>query len=99
MRAEIENSSLHDSNQFTICGRFRTPFLPVMNKNMTIQTLLSGGGGNFWFWNRIEMRDCEKDRYEGCTNYYKEKIGTLHTFSYKQALLRFGGLRLGAKYF
>ena len=99
MRAEIENSSMHDSNQFTICGRFRTPFLPVMNKNMTIQTLLSGGGGNFWFWNRIEMRDCEKDRYEGCTNYYKEKIGTLYTFSYKQALLRFGGLRLGAKYF
>ena len=81
MRAEIENSSLHDTNQFTICGRFRTPFLPVMNKNMTIQTLLSGG--KIWFWNRIEMRDCEKDRYEGCTNYYKEKIGTLHTFSFK----------------
>ena len=59
MRAEIENSSLQDCNQFTICGRFRTPFLPGMLKNMTIQTLMYSG--KMWFLNSIEMRDCETD--------------------------------------
>ena len=78
MRAEIENSSLQDCDQFTICGRFRTPFLPGtgMLKNMTIQTLIYSG--KMWFLNSIEMRDCELDRYKGCTNYYKHKIGNIH---------------------
>ena len=76
MRAEIEDSSLAESDQFTICGRFRTPFLPHVLRNMTIQTLIYSG--KMWFLNRIEMRDCEEDRYEGCTDYYKEKIGKNH---------------------
>lgn len=74
MRAEIEDSSLQNHDKFTICGRFRTPFLPDRIKNMTIQSLLYRT--NMWFFNRLDMRDCE-DRYEGCTNYYKHKIGKI----------------------
>ena len=67
-----------------------------MKKNMTIQTLIYSG--KIGFLNRIEMRDCEKDRYEGCTNYYKEKIGSLHTFSYTYViivLIYFKGINTG----
>ena len=74
MRAEIEDSSLQNHDKFTICGRFRTPFLPDRIKNMTIQSLLYRT--NMWFFNRLDMRDFE-DRYEGCTNYYKHKIGKI----------------------
>ena len=74
MRVEIEDSSLQEYDQFTICGRFRTPFLPDLIQNMTIQTLLYSS--NMWFLNRIEMRHCE-DRYDGCTNYYKDKISKI----------------------
>ena len=63
-------------DQFTICGRFKSPFLPEILKNMTIQTPIYCG--KMWFLNSIEMRDCELDRYKGCTNYYKHKIGNIH---------------------
>ena len=70
VKAEIKDSSIEKLDQFSICGRFRTPYLPAMKNKM--QTLLYRS--KLWFLNRLDMVSCE-ERYPGCTDYYKRAIG------------------------
>ena len=67
---ELENSSLDKLEQFTLCGRFLTPYLPNMKSN--IQSLIYRH--SMYFMSRIELRSCE-DRYSGCTRFYKDDLG------------------------
>ena len=73
VKVEIKDSSVHKLDQFSICGRFRTPYLPGMKNRF--QTLLYRG--KLWLLNRIDMVSCE-ERYLGCTDYYKRAIGNKH---------------------
>ena len=66
---ELENSSLDKLEQFTLCGRFLTPYLPNMKSN--IQSLIYRH--SMYFMSRIELRSCE-DRYSGCTRFYKDDL-------------------------
>ena len=70
VKVEIQDSSIDKLDQFSICGRFRTPQLPGMKNKM--QTLLYKS--KLWFLNRLDMVSCE-ERYSGCTAYYKRAIG------------------------
>ena len=72
---ELENSSIDKLKQFTLCGRFLTPFLPNMKSN--IQSLVYRK--NMYLMCRIELRSCE-DRYPGCTEFYKHDLGILICF-------------------
>ena len=74
---ELENSSLDKLKQFTLCGRFLTPYLPNMKSN--IQSLLYGN--SMYFMMRIELRSCE-DRYPGCTRFYKDDLGIHLDYSF-----------------
>ena len=70
VKVEIQDSSIDKLDQFSICGRFRTPQLPAMENKM--QTLLYRS--KLWFLNMLDMVSCE-ERYSGCTDYYKRAIG------------------------
>ena len=70
VKVEIKDSSIDKLDQFSICGRFRTPHLPAMKNKM--QTLLYRS--KLWFLNRLNMVNCE-ERYPGCTDYYKRATG------------------------
>ena len=70
VKVEIRDSSIDKLDQFSICGRFRTPYLPVMKNKM--QTLMYRK--KLWLLNRLDMVSCE-ERYPGCTDYYKRAIG------------------------
>ena len=70
VKAEIQDSSIDKLDQFSICGRFRTPYHPAMKNKM--QTLLYRS--KLWFLNRLDMVSCE-ERYPGCTDYYKRAMG------------------------
>lgn len=50
---ELENSSIDKLQQFTICGRFLTPFLPTTFSN--IQTLVFRS--DLYMINAINLRD------------------------------------------
>ena len=69
---EIEHSEVNHLRRFSICGRFKAPYLPTMENNFQCLLYLR----NMWLFNRIDLRGCDK-RYEGCTEYYKDKIGKL----------------------
>ena len=70
VKVEIRDSSIDKLDQFSICGRFRTPYLPAMKNKM--QTLLYRK--KLWLLNRLDMVSCD-ERYPGCTDYYKRAIG------------------------
>ena len=70
-RATILNTtSIKNLHQMTLCGRFKTPYLPKMIN--IVQTIIYIEG--MWSLNRLDMRSCDK-RFPGCTQFYKEALG------------------------
>ena len=76
---ELENSSIDKLKEFTLCGRFLTPYLPHMQSN--VQSLLYRSG--MYLMGRIELRNCE-DRFPGCTKLYQDDLGMLLLLSPSQ---------------
>ena len=70
-QVEILNSSLYGLGEVTVCARFTTSkFLTY--SNLTYQILISYHRS--WLLASFVTLPCE-ERYIGCTQYYKEKLG------------------------
>ena len=71
---EILSSFFDDLDDFTICGRFRNPFLaPTLD---IWQNIVSIPSTNMWLLGNVLIIDCEK-RYDGCNDYYREILGII----------------------
>ena len=68
-RVEISNSSIHEYDQFTLCGRFWSPFNGSM-PNIYLGLVYKP---SYWIFSRLDFRDCE-DWYAGCTGHFRKKI-------------------------
>ena len=68
--AEIMNSAINQLDQVTICGRFRSPYLPGMNNSYQNIIYVEP----IWFLYSLDLRNCDH-RYRGCTEYYKKNVG------------------------
>ena len=86
---EILNSSIHELDQFTICGRFLTSsfstsshvwqtilfkvfiyHIKVLSANQRVQV-------DMYFLAILTATSCDHF-YEGCTKYYKDKLGKIN---------------------
>ena len=86
---EILNSSIHELDQFTICGRFLTSsfstssnvwqtilfkvfiyHIKVLSANQRVQV-------DMYFLAILTATSCDHF-YEGCTKYYKDKLGKMN---------------------
>ena len=68
-KVEMKNSSLKNFEDFTICGRF---FSPYMGNFPFWQTLVYID--EMWLISQIIFMDCDK-LYSGCTEHYKKVFG------------------------
>ena len=68
-RVEIMNSSISDGEEFTICGRFWSPYNGSM-PNIYLGLVYTPF---YWAFSRLDFRDCES-WYAGCTKHFIKKI-------------------------
>ena len=69
--AEILNTiKINALDEVTICGRFRTPYLPFTKDVIQNLVFLK----DMWMLFKLDMHNCEY-RYDGCTKYYRDKLG------------------------
>ena len=71
---EILNSYFDNLDDFTMCGRFRTPFLA---STLDIwQNIVSIPSTDMWLLGLVLIINCDT-RYDGCNDYYKEILGKI----------------------
>ena len=71
---EILNSYFDNLNDFTMCGRFRTPFLA---STLDIwQNIVSIPSTDMWLLGQLLIINCDT-RYDGCNDYYREILGEI----------------------
>ena len=76
---EIRNSYFDNLNDFTMCGRFRTPFLA---STLDIwQNIVSIPSTDMWLLGQLLIINCDT-RYDGCNDYYREILGKIKKCSY-----------------
>ena len=76
---EILNSYFDNLNDFTMCGRFRTPFLA---STLDIwQNIVSIPSTDMWLLGQLLIINCDT-RYDGCNDYYREILGKIKKCSY-----------------
>ena len=86
---EILNSSIHELDQFTICGRFLTSSFTTSShvwQNILFKVFMSqinllcanqGVQVDMYFLAILTATSCDHF-YEGCTKYYKDKLGKMN---------------------
>ena len=80
---EIRNSYFDNLNDFTMCGRFRTPFLA---STLDIwQNIVSIPSTDMWLLGQLLIINCDT-RYDGCNDYYREILGKIKKYGYLKRL-------------
>ena len=71
---EILNTYFDNLVDFTMCGRFRNPFLA---STLDIwQNIVSIPSTDMWLLGKVLIKDCDT-RYDGCNDYYREILGKI----------------------
>ena len=80
---EILNSYFDNLNDFTMCGRFRTPFLASTQDIW--QNIVSIPSTDMWLLGQLLIINCDT-RYDGCNDYYQEILGKIRRYGYLNRL-------------
>ena len=71
-KVEMKNSSLKSLEDFSICGRFFSPYMgnfPYLQSLVYIHEM--------WLFSQVIFLDCDY-LYSGCTEYYKKVFGNIY---------------------
>lgn len=69
---EILDTYFDNLVDFTMCGRFRNPFLA---STLDIwQNIVSIPSTDMWLLGKVLIKNCDT-RYDGCNDYYREILG------------------------
>ena len=69
---EILDTNVENINDLTVCGRFKNPFLAEVHDIW--QNIVYISSFDMWLLAKVVIIDCD-DRYDGCNDYYRAKIG------------------------
>ena len=69
---EILDTNVENLKDFTVCGRFMNPYLATVHDIW--QNIVYISSFDIWLLAKVVIIDCD-DRYEGCSDYYRGKLG------------------------
>ena len=69
---EILDTNVENLKDFTVCGRFQNPYLATVHDIW--QNIVYISSFDMWLLAKVVIIDCD-DRYEGCSDYYRGKLG------------------------
>ena len=80
---EILDTNVENINDLTVCGRFKNPFLAAAHDIW--QNIVYISSFDIWLLAKVVIIDCD-DRYDGCNDYYRAKIGRTYMFHSKMVM-------------
>ena len=66
----LDTKIINTLDKMTICGRFRTPYLPFMLNHFQNLVYIK----DMWLLYMLDLRNCERT-FKGCTKYYQDQLG------------------------
>ena len=67
----LDTKIINTLDKMTICGRFKTPYLPFLPNSFQNLIYIK----DMWILFMLDMRNCDK-RFEGCTKFYQDRLGS-----------------------
>ena len=66
----LDTKIINTLDKMTICGRFKTPYLPFMPNPLQNLIYIK----DMWLLFMLDLRNCERT-FKGCTKYYQDQLG------------------------